>query len=96
MNNEELADRGAIVRGLKLMGLSSAQIRRAGLIAELPHELFEALLLAADGPPSETFLVAIALALRRGEARGNVLRIRGSEAHLTIVYRWLSERDRLK
>ena len=68
---------------------------RAKLMAELPADLFESLL-AADEDPSSKSLAAVALALRRGEARGNVLRIRGSEAHLTIVYRWLSERDRLK
>jgi hypothetical protein len=68
-------------------------------MAELPADLFEALL-AADEDPSSKSLAAVALALRRGEARGSakccprcgyVLRIRAvSDAYLAIVNRWLS------
>lgn len=76
-------------RMAKLMGMPRTDIWRARLIGSLPNGLFEALL-AADNPPTTTSLAAIALALRRGEARGNAV----SNAHLAIVNRWLSERDR--
>jgi hypothetical protein len=95
---EERSDR----RMAKLMGWSRAHMWRVKLMAELPDDLFEALL-AAGGCSSKS-LAAVALALRRGEARGNaeccprcghVLRIRGavSDAHLAIVNRWLSAKD---
>jgi hypothetical protein len=93
---EEYSER----RMAKLMGWSRAQMWRARLMAELPDELFDTLL-AADQYPSSKSLAAVALALRRGEARGNaeccprcgyVVRIRGavSDAYLAIVNRWLS------
>ena len=86
----------------KLMGWSRARMWRARLMAELPDDLFDTLL-AADQYPSSKSLAAVALALRRGEARrsakccprcGYVLRIRRvvSDAYLAIVTRWLSAR----
>ena len=66
-------------------------------MAELPADLFESLL-AADEDPSSKSLAAVALALRRGEARGSAERAvraagmccasaRVSDAYLAIVNR---------
>lgn len=87
-------------RAAKLMGASRAELWRWKLMAELPDELFDALLKAKE-PPSTKSLAAIALALKNGHRTsaetcprcGGTLRVRQqvSAEYREIMADWLKD-----
>ncbi len=92
-------------RMAKMLGVSRARLWRWKLMAGIPEELFEHLLVETDHVPSTKELANVGRALNgRGPAHdaeycphcGEVLRVRGRWRSSTarIVNQWLSERAR--
>jgi hypothetical protein len=88
-------------RFAKLMGVSRTHLYRVNLIAQLPDDLFDALLKQRPGPPKLRELANIALAMRGHDTSetdrcphcSGVLRRRlgFTQASADIVNRWIEE-----
>lgn len=101
-NCEEGLETWSERQAAKLMGVSRAELWRWGLMAELPDDLFEALLATGKKCPSSRELANIVLALRGNFTRevercphcGEVLRIRRvcSTEQAKVVAQWLTNR----
>jgi hypothetical protein len=101
-NCEEGLEARSDRRAAKLLGVSRAEFWRWRLMAELPDDLFEALLPAGKKLPTSREFANIARALRSDFMRevercphcGEVLRVRNvcSPERAAVVTRWLAER----